>query len=145
VQSRALKKELKLSEQETVEMLKDRFSNIPEDEDDLETIKETAESELKKEEEIWYAFTRQARASFLEYLLELSSRINKSELGFIPEQLTIVDGQEGQITLKARVRDFEALKKLEQVLRESKLFSYVEGQTSPDFTMKILVGKPEGK
>ena len=143
-QSRAIKKELQLSENETIELLKERFPNIPEDEDDLDEIKESAETELKQEEEMWYAFTSQSRASFLEYLLELAIRINKQELGFVPEQLTIVDGREGQITLKAKVRDFEALKKLEQVLRESKLFNFVEGQTSPDFTMKILVGKREG-
>ena len=81
----------------------------------------------------------------MEYLLELTSRINKQELGFIPEQITIADGRGGSIILRARVRDFEALKKLEQALRESKLFTFVEGQASPDFTMKILVGKREDK
>lgn len=145
IQKRALKKEIKLSENETIEMLKARFPSIGEEEDDLEFIKDSAESELKREEELWYAFANQSRTSFLEYLLELTSRINKQELGFVPEQITITDGREGSIILRARVRDFEALKKLEQALRESKLFTFVEGQTSPDFTMKILVGKREDK
>lgn len=142
-QKKALEKEIRLSQGETLEMLNERFPTLAEDEDDLEVIMDAAQTELKQEEEMWYAFTRQSRTSFLEYLLELTSRINKQELGFIPESITIVDGQEGSITLKARVRDFEALKKLEQALRESKLFTFVEGQTSPDFSMKILVGKRE--
>src|SRR5579872_2393877 len=143
IQKRALQKEITLSENETIEMLKTWFPSIAPEEEDLEFIKSSAETELRREEELWYAFANQSRTSFLEYLLELTSRINKQELGFVPEQITIVDGREGSIILKAHVRDFEALKKLEQALRESKLFSFVESQTSPDFTMKILVGKRE--
>lgn len=139
LQTRHLQHEIKTSKAEVIEELKNRFPEIPEEEDDLDEVIETAKSELKKEEEIWMAFSSQARTSFLEYLLELSTRINKQQLGFEPEQLTIVEGAIGQITLKAKVRGFEALKQLEKALQQSKLFTYVEGQTSPDFTMKINV------
>ena len=138
LETKQLKKEIKLSAQETVEELHRRFPSIAEDENDLDEVKELAQTELKKEEEMWGAF--RARTSFLEYLLELTSLINKQELGFVPEQIVIIESPESQITLKARVQDFEALKKLEQALRESKFFSFVEGQSDPDFTMKILIG-----
>lgn len=141
IQSHRLKNEIASSQLEAVDALRERFTEIPEDEDVLDDIVDLAKKELAKEEDIWLAFSSQARASFLEYLLELSTRINKQQLGFIPEELTITDGVIGEITLKAQVRDFEALKQLEQVLRQSKLFSYVEGQTTTDFTMKITIAQ----
>lgn len=144
IQTHKLSSELYRSQSEAVEALQERFPSIPEDETELagdDGVLALAKQELENEEKIWMAFSGQARASFLEYLLELSSRINKQQLGFNPQQLTINEGAIGEITLKARVRDFDALKQLEQILRQSKLFSYVEGQTTPDFSMKIVVAR----
>lgn len=139
IQTRRLKKEIQTSQTEAVEELKKWFPSIPEEEDVLDDVVELAKNELKKEEDIWLAFSSQSRTSFLEYLLELSTHINKQELGFEPEQLTIVEGPIGQLTLKAKVRDFEALKQLEKTLHQSKLFSYIESPRLPEFTMKISV------
>lgn len=141
IQGRRLRSEINASQQEAIEALQERFPEIPEEEDDLEEVISLAKTELEKEEIVWRAFSSQNRASFLEYLLELTSRINKQELGFIPEQLSIADGTQGEITLKAEVKDYQALKKLEQALRESKLFSYVEGQSAPKFAMKIIAAR----
>lgn len=138
IQGRRLQSEINASQEEVIEALQERFPEIPEEEDDLDEVINSAKLELEKEEVVWRAFSSQNRASFLEYLLELTSRINKKELGFIPEQLSIVDGAQGEITLKAQVKDYAALKKLEQALRESKLFSYVEGQSDTAFAMKII-------
>ncbi len=44
-----------------------------------------------------------------------------------------------QLVLKAKVKDFEALKQLEKALHQSKLFSYIESPRLPDFTMKLTV------
>lgn len=137
IQSNRLRSEIAASQQEGIDALQERFPEIPEEENDLEEVIALAKSELDKEEIVWRAFSSQNRASFLEYLLELTSKINKQELGFIPERLSIVDGMPDEITLKAQVRDYPALKQLEQALRESKLFSYVEGQNATNFTMKI--------
>ena len=141
IQERKLKNEIFYSTDQAIQLLRERFPQIPEEEEDLDDIVKFAREELEKEEKIWLAFSSKARASFLEYLLELSSRINKPQLGFQLDQLTIIYGEIGEITLKAQVRDFEALKQLEQSLRQSKLFSYVEGQTTTDFTMKIKIGQ----
>lgn len=141
IQSRRLHNEIKTSKDEVIEALKNRFPTIPEEEDDVEEVIRTAKEDLKKEEDIWLAFSSQARASFLEYLLELSTRINKAQLGFVPEQLTIVEGATSFMNLKAKVKDFDALKQLEKSLQQSKLFSYVESPRTPDFSMKITIAR----
>jgi type IV pilus assembly protein PilM len=138
IQGRRLRSEINASQEQAIEALQERFPEMPEEEDDLDEVISLAKAELEKEEVVWRAFSSQNRASFLEYLLELTSKINKQELGFIPQQLSIVDGTQGEITLKAKVKDYAALKKLEQALRESKLFSYVEGQSNTEFAMKII-------
>jgi hypothetical protein len=79
------------------------------------------------------------RPSFLTYLLELTSKIDKKDLGFTIDKLTIT---ESTIMMTAHVRDHTALALLEKELRQSKLFAHVEGQQNPDFTMKIKLAKP---
>lgn len=138
MQTRTLRSEITASQEEAVEALKERFPAIPEEDDELDEVVKAASSELEQEEVVWRAFSSKTRTSFLEYLLELTSRINKQELGFIPEQISIADGAQGEITIKAKVRDYDALTKLENSLNESKLFTRVEGQNTPDFTMKIF-------
>ena len=138
IQTRRLRSEIAASSMEAEGELKERFKDIPEDEDELDEVLSTAKNELTKEEKTWRTFSSETRASFLEYLLELSTRINKEELGFIPEELTIVDSVPREIILKAKVRDYPELTKLEQVLKESKLFTYVESPSEPKFTMKII-------
>ncbi len=138
IQTSRLRSEITASSIEAVDELKKRFKDIPEDDDVLDDVLKAAESELTKEEKTWRPFSSDSRASFLEYLLELSTRINKEELGFIPHKLTIVDSMPREIILEAEVRDYPALTKLEHVLKESKLFAYVESPNEPKFTMKIL-------
>ena len=141
LQTRRLRNEIQSSEQETMEELKNRFPEISEDSDDLDEVIKEAQEALTKEESIWLAFSSQTRASFLEYLLELTSRINKQELGFVPKQITITDEAKGEITLKAKVRDYDALALLQKSLRKSKLLKLVEEQMPPDFTMKLLISR----
>ena len=138
MQSRRLNAEISASQEEAIEALKERFKGIDEDED-FDDVLETAKAELAKEEVVWRVF--KIRTSFLEYLLELTSRINKQELGFQPEQISITDATPDEITIKAKVRGFEELNKLEEALRQSKLFEYVDSPAKPDFTMKILSKK----
>lgn len=139
IQISKLNTEIKTLQQETVEQLKNRFIAIPEEEDDLEDVLQQANEQLTKEENIWLAFSSQTRASFLEYLLELTTRINKQELGFIPEQIIINDGAKGEVTVTGQVRDYEALKLLEQSLSKSKIFSYEEGPKTPKFSLKMHI------
>jgi len=135
VQVKKLAHEAYSSEQEAINVLKKQFK-IPKDENDLEEVILLSQEEVTKEQETWFAFSGKARASFLQYLLELASKIDKKSLDFSIDNITIA---EGTILLKAKVRDHEALKLLERELRQSKLFSYVEPQDNPSFTMRIIL------
>src|SRR5205814_675388 len=87
-------------------------------------------------QETWFAFSNQSRASFLQYLLELTANIDTKSTGLDVEHIAL---SEKEMILKARVRDYEALKVLERELGQSKLFSYVEPQENLQFTMKIIL------
>lgn len=137
-QKNKLKQELQISEEEAVEVLKRRFKSISKDKDELSEVISAAQREINREQETWFAFSKAARSRFLEYLLELTNKIDKDSLGFVAEQITIA---EGQIVLKARVKDHEALPLLERSLRSSPLFSYVEPQNDTNFTMKITLSR----
>ncbi len=131
---------------EAVELLERHFPNkIDIDQEDKESAGtelsdavDEAEKALKSEELTWIAFSGRSRISFLHYILELTNLIDKKDLGFEIEELTITHTD---MTLKAKVTDYPALKKLENELKRSKLFNYKEQQTEPNFTMKILLAK----
>jgi hypothetical protein len=137
--SRTVRSEATSNEQEAIEYLQERFpQKVEADESNLENAIDNASDALQNEERTWLAFSGQARISFLKYWLELTNRIDKEALGFVMESLSISGGV---MTLKAHVRDYEALKILERELRQSKLFTYVEPQTSPIFSMKITLAR----
>ena len=87
-------------------------------------------------------FSSASRASYLKILLELKSKIDVDALGFVIEKLTI---KEGQMILKAHVRDYNALKLLEKALRSSPLLMAFEPQATTDFEMKITLASPSGE
>ena len=135
LQTRKLEKEITSSQQEALHSLKEVFKSV-EDETSLNDAIETAQLDLKQQEETWFAFSNKSRASFLQCLLELASKIDQKSIGLDVEQLTIA---EGTITLKAEVRDHDALKTLERELGQSKLLNAFEPQESLQFSMKITL------
>ena len=141
IQTQRLKREIKASGLNALTELKDTFKDL-EDEDDLDSAITAAEEELKKEKETWFAFSGTSRVSFLECLLELTTKIDKKSLGFSVDQITIA---EGILTLKAQVRDYDALTILIRELSQSKLFKDVEKVENTPFTMRIelATGKEE--
>jgi type IV pilus assembly protein PilM len=128
------------SEQEAISEIKKRFPKVPSDRKTLDDIIEFAKHEVSREEKTWFAFSSQARSSFLKYLLELTTKLDKQGLGLNVEKITIADGL---MVIKAQVKGHEELKKLQKDLKLSKLFSYVEPQLETDFTMKIMLVKGE--
>ncbi len=138
LQVNRLEQEAQHVQQETLELLKEKFKKIDEDEDDLEDAINTAQNEVRTAEETWFAFSSASRASFLKYLLELASKIDPKGLGFIPEKISFA---ENSLTISAQVKDYEALKRLERSLSQSPLFKYVPPQDDPSFTMEIMLEK----
>ncbi len=141
-QTRKLKREAYQSEQEVITALKEKIKKIPDDVNGLDDTLEAAKAEVTREEKMWSAFSSAAHPHFLEYLLELTNRIDKASLGFDLERLTIT---QDTITLKAQVKGFDELIVLERDLKESKLFSYVERVHDPKFTMIIKIAKKPGR
>lgn len=140
----SLKSELNSSREELSSELIRRFSIPPEEsEEDLDTLIGTAKRKVAESERLVFAFSGGHRASFLQYLLELTTLIDKEALDFKLNRLQIADNV---LTLEGSVRDFpaDALKTLERDLRKSKLFHYTEHQQDPRFTMKIPLNKNGG-
>lgn len=137
----SLKKEARQSEQEVVETLKEKVKKIPENTTGVDEALDEAKAAINQEEKIWSAFTGASRSRFLEYLLELTTRLDKQKLGLDLEKLTITGDT---IVLKAQVRGYEELRMLEQELRSSKLFTSVESPQDPKFTMTIRLAKKAG-
>lgn len=137
----SLKKEARQSEQEVVETLKEKVKKIPESTTGVDEALDEAKAAINQEEKIWSAFTGASRSRFLEYLLELTTRLDKQKLGLDLEKLTITGDT---IVLKAQVRGYEELRMLEQELRSSKLFTSVESPQDPKFTMTIRLAKKAG-
>lgn len=123
------------SKNEIFRALQERFPEI-EESYLLSDIIEEAEDAVTEEETTWFAFSAPARSSILQILLELKSRIDKDAIGFVLEKLAITDNN---LTIKARVRDFNGLKLLEKSLDESPLFSFVPPQNEESFEMTITL------
>jgi Tfp pilus assembly PilM family ATPase len=133
IQVKKLNKEINSSQHEALTALQGAFKDL-EDVSSLDDAIADADEELRKQKETWLAFSGPSRISFLECLRELTSKIDRRSLGFSIDQIIIA---EGELTLKAQVRDHDALKILERDLAQSELFSYIEPQENPQFTMKI--------
>lgn len=133
LQTSKLKKELHASEQEALTALTTTFKSL-EDEKNLSDAIEEAEKEVDEQKKRWFAFSHQSRASFLQYLLELASKIDKKSIDFQVEQISIA---EDTLTIKGEVRDHDALKILSRELAQSKLFGPFESPETPQFTMRI--------
>lgn len=137
LQKRTLSSVAQKIEQEAINALKQQFPSI--NGNRIERVIEDAQEAVNKEESTWFAFSSAARASYLKILLELKSKIDVDSLGFVIEKLSM---HEGQLTIKAHVKDYNALKLLEKALRSSPLLMAFEPQATPEFEMKITLASP---
>lgn len=141
MQIKKLKNVLNTSRTEVTSIIKNRFEIT--DNSILKNLQETvrtANSKVNEEETIWYAFSNKTKFSYLKYLQELSSIIDKESTGIDLKKLTIADGI---ITLEGEVKDFKALEVLENELNESKLFGHVSVPQETKFNIKITIKKNE--
>lgn len=140
-QIRSLRLEMESSKNETSDLLKEWFPDI--ESGYIDDMIQEADQETKNEEKLWFSFARSAQNSFLSFLLELS-RLDRIGLGLIIDKVAI-DRDRGIMILKAQVKDHDALVRLENELRQSKLFTYVQPQDNPNFAMELrFTTGPEG-
>jgi type IV pilus assembly protein PilM len=89
---------------------------------DLQRAESEAAEKVQREEELWFAFSRQTRFSFLKALQDLSTAIDREAIGLKLRKLVITPNS---LQFEGEVKDFNALKVLERELRESNLFIIV--------------------
>lgn len=130
---RKLNKEAQSSDTEAFTKLKKHFT-IPPNRSISDALN-AARSEINKEESIWATLANKNKFSFLKYLQELSSTLDRQGLGLQLKKLSI---SEDEITLEGSVKDFNALIILRQQLERSPLFLLVTPPQSIDFTSKPL-------
>jgi len=71
----------------------------------------------------------------------LSTRIDADGLGLVLTRLTLT---EDSLNLEGKVKDYEALKQLEEDLRRSKLFTSVSRLQELTFSAKLILAKSLG-
>ncbi len=142
--ARKIKQEIEASEKEAVAKLKKDFPSLSAryGSTGLDAIKNAARAEVAREKNIWFALSTQHRDSFLHYLQELFTRLDATGLGLIITRLSL---DEDTLNLEGSVKDFEALKQLEEDLRQSKLFTNVPRLQELKFSVKITLDKSYGE
>ncbi len=147
---RSLKVEAQSSEKEAIDRLKKTFASTKgvsskQFGTSLEAANSAARRALAQEENIWFALSSANRFSFLTYLQELSSRIDRDALGLDLKRLVIKsDERETAITLEGQVKNYDALRTFEEKLNESGLFKSVPKLQEPKFgTITLVVEKSE--
>jgi type IV pilus assembly protein PilM len=140
-QVRALRTALEKSHKEASAILVEWFPNI--EEQHLDVMIEEAQEEAKKEEKLWFSFSKNSKTSCLNFLLELT-RLDREGLGLIFDKISI-DQDKGVLTIKAQVRDHEALKRFESELEQTKLFSYIPKKDTSSFTTELRFATGPGE
>lgn len=138
----SLNYEYRASEEELSKELMTRFKISEEENPDLESLISTAAGKVSQSERLMFAFSGGHRASFLQYLFELTSIINKDALDLKLNRLQIADNT---LTLVGSVATFDQLNALEDDLRKAKLFTYTQRLQDTQFTIKIPLTKQGGR
>ncbi|HVW99633.1 MAG TPA: pilus assembly protein PilM [Candidatus Babeliaceae bacterium] len=139
------KGETAVRERETVDRLKKAFPEVQRIArasagTSLDTLNNEARREVAREKSIWFALSSKNRSSFLRELDELSSLIDRAGLGLDLKRLSI-DGD--ILSLEGQVRDFDALRLLEEDLRRSHLFKVVPKLEETRFNLKLALDTHE--
>lgn len=98
-----------------------------------------ARNEIEKEENIWFSLSPQNRISFLKYLEELSTLIDRENVGLDLNKLSLT---RDSIVLEGSVPDWPDLETFRRELRRSKIFSLDVPPQHPNFkTIRLIVSR----
>lgn len=130
-----LKSDLRNSSLQAVKALKEQFKPISGVQ--LKDVLANAKKQLEKDEQA-IAFMDPARPTMLNYLLELTKRVDKQATGLSLERIAI----EGKtMNIKGKVKGYPELKILDRSLRQSKYFEY-DRLDDLDFDLNIRLKQP---
>lgn len=131
-QIRRLSAELQSSQKEILGVLKKNFPSIKSN--SLRDVLDQAQRQVRNEQEIWSSLSTQGRQSFLQYLFEMSTKIDRETLGLNLKKMIIT---KKAISLDGNVRGFEAVTSFEEQLKETKLFSYIPNMEEINFSVSL--------
>ncbi|MCL4360859.1 pilus assembly protein PilM [Candidatus Dependentiae bacterium] len=141
--SRRLTNEIEASEKQAIAALNRRLA-LDKKRLKRNTLKDTidvSKTEIAKEESIWFALSSKNRYSFLKYLQELSSRIDRDGIGLQLKKLRIYNvDNETKIDLEGSVKGFPELTIFEQELKSGPFYNVPRMET-PNFNITITVNK----
>ena len=141
MQVRKLKNEVKLSQNEAISILQEKLNLSDEDvEGPLEDVVENSEAKVKEQEDIWGAFSKVDRATFLQSLLALYSAIDRKGMGLQAKRI-FISAADDKIDFSAKVKGFPELRELEKRLRKSELFKSLDSPQETEFSIKIDLAK----
>jgi Tfp pilus assembly PilM family ATPase len=144
---RNLRNEANNSKLEVAKALNKAFGPTIKSDQIPKSLESLLQQARQKQENIWFALSPSNRSSYLYYLSELTSRINRDELGLNMKLLSIKsDEREGRdvVTFEGSVRDYPALITLAKNLRETNLFEYVPEPQETSFSMVLTIQKNQG-
>ncbi len=134
-QTNRLGAQVKKAQQEAFAYLQE-LDLVDEETVDLSTALEDADTEIKKQEDQWFAFSRKARTSLLHILQQLSAAIDRKSIGLQLKKLAIT---EKYVELEGSVKDYDELNIFEQELKDSGLFGPIPKSQKPSFSKKLML------
>lgn len=142
--ARSLRKELEQSQTQVVTELNKAFDlgiKGGKGGKSLTSVLNQAEEILTREKSLWFALSETQRSSFLRYLQELTTNINRDELGLNMKRLIFKRDERGEtkVTLEGSVRDYDAVRKLDEQLQATNLFTYVPEQQKTVFNISLTI------
>ncbi len=102
----------------------------------LDEVNRVAQAAVDKQREIWFALATQSRSTPLIVLQELSRRINRQELG-LRLQTLLFDTR--SVVLEGEVKDYAALRALEESLNQSALLRLDSTLQDVQFTARLIL------
>lgn len=142
--TRTLRKELEQSQAQVVSELNRAFDlgvKPGKSSKSLTSVINQSEDILAREKSLWFALSETQRSSFLRYLQELTTNINRDELGLAMKRLILKRDERGEtkVTLEGSVRDYDAVRKLDEQLQATNLFTYVPEQQKTVFNISLTI------
>jgi Tfp pilus assembly PilM family ATPase len=105
----------------------------------IKIILEKAEEKLKTEKTLWFAFSAQQECSVLEYLQDLSIKIDRQSIGLQVKQMHL---DYEKVSMTGTVKDFNALDVFEEELASLQLLQLVEKPRELSFTINFKPKEP---
>lgn len=131
----SLNKTIRTSEQKVTKTL--RELQLTDARDFNKAITEAREK-IDKEEDLWFAFSRQRRFSFLETLQKLSLAIDRKSLGLNLKKLGLTSNE---VLIEGEVKGFDELKILERELKKSNMFVQIPTLQELKFSERLVLKK----